>query len=143
MSKTVYMVTSGSYSDYRVDGVFLSEKDAEAAVAADFGDDYDQIDLYEEGELPTKVGYWCASGTIGKSGEMLSAPSAFYRTTWQRHPDTFLPRPDVTHDYATWIGGWYVVSQARTEEDALKVVRDRLARRAAELLEPGRAEVNA
>lgn len=60
MSKSIWIATSGSYSDYAINAVFEREEDAQAAVDDGFADIVEEHRLYAAGETPTKTHYWIA-----------------------------------------------------------------------------------
>lgn len=51
----IWAVSSGEYSDYGVNAVFIREEDARAAVQAGYGCDVEEFDLYTHGKVPAKT----------------------------------------------------------------------------------------
>jgi hypothetical protein len=82
--RTVWMVTSGEYSDYGVDGIFETEQDARTAVGAGFGGsdtDIREIDLYEPGDQPVKHLSWRAYARLSGDGSF-QEPRAHSDVVW-------------------------------------------------------------
>lgn len=53
--RTIYIVTEGEYSGYRVLAAYETEDAARDAVSAGFGEDYEELPLLSAGDIPRKV----------------------------------------------------------------------------------------
>ena len=133
--KTVYMVTDGEYSDYRIRAVFELEADAERAQQAGLGDNVAAIMLYPaDAEAPTKQTIWLASCYLSSSNPY--RVTAFSQEVWSCDPDWLQSDRPVVQEWRSPTGG-SVQATAHTEEAALKAAADRAAKIRAEALEPG------
>jgi|SRR5215467_1741803 len=130
MSK-VWAVASGEYSDYRVHGVFVTEEDAQAAIALGYGaGNYEkafteEMWLYEAGEKPEVHDRWIVSQRIGADGSPGEMSVRCERTA---HDPTPLDEVEA-HDY-----GHQFVASGFNREAAIKSVSDRIAKKRAEIL---------
>lgn len=150
--RTVYAVTSGSYSDHHVLALFERREDAAAAVAAGLGatnydtaNDIEEFTLFPAAALPRKVGYWAAylglkgdgspdgrtevwaqprEGWTGVDGEIPGRRPRVevHAVPWDRSPDSPVSRYNVS-------------AHAMTQEAAVKAVSDAVAKLRAEILE--------
>jgi hypothetical protein len=135
VSRKIWAVEEGSYSDYSVKALFERQEDADAAHAAGLGDDVSEFVLFGPGELPRKVGYWRAYGRLFLDGRR-EGPRAYPQSGWSSIGEFDPPtRPKVT-EYRPMPGFIDFHSEAMTEKAAIKAVSDRMAQRAAEALEP-------
>ncbi len=132
--RIVYAVTSGEYSDYRVEAIFEMQAGAEQAQRAGLGDGIIEITYYPAGAPgPTAVTVWRAGGEVRLDGTGWTN-EAYSRTEWTADP-TFRPpiRPRVQeHSMHASIS---VSAEALTKEAAEKAVSDRVAKLRAERLE--------
>ena len=132
--KTVYMVTDGEYSDYRIRAVFELQADAEQAQQAGLGDDVAAIVLYAAGApLPAKQTIWLASCYLNPGNHRVTA---FSQEVWSCDPDWLRSDRPVVEEWRSPTGG-SVQATAHTEEAARKAAADRAAKIRAEALEPG------
>lgn len=53
-----YIITSGNYSDYRIERVYIDKQEAETALEILDDDDKFRIETFEIGEPVEKKGYW-------------------------------------------------------------------------------------
>lgn len=126
----VYLVTSGSYSDYHVVGVFSTKENAEAHVRAfsfhagrSYGDDYMRIEEHELDPMHEDVqaGMIPYFLRIEKNGDVTDC---HIQTGSFGFPDTEC-HPDVR-------GSLYTHVLAKDEEHATKITNERRVRWLAE-----------
>lgn len=129
--RTVHAVTSGEYSDYRVLAIFETEEGALAANNAGLGDDYTELILFTDGEVPKKtITAWHAHARIGR---YQGPPNVHPEESWDFHDanptpvEPYTGRPEVTeHQYLKDDLG--ITVRAATREAALKACADRYAK---------------
>ncbi|MER7167007.1 hypothetical protein ABT336_13195 [Micromonospora sp. NPDC000207] len=117
--RTIYIVTDGAYSSYRVLIAYDREEDAKAAVEAGVGDDYTELPVLSPGELPKRVAVHHVDINT-RTGE----PYHYTRDGWdfERHPDF--------EDWS-WRPG-YPAFRGVDKDRVLKAAQDHAARLRAE-----------
>lgn len=108
MSKhLIYAVSTGAYSDYSVNAIFVRREDAEAAIAAGYlAGSYDkpeieEFDLFEAGELPVKAAMIRHYGWVSTSNGDIDRQDEYRFDTWA-HPSVKGGRAEVTTDIRPW-----------------------------------------
>lgn len=122
MTTNMIGVTEGSYSDYRIRGLFVRKEDAEQAVAIGFGDSVEEFLVFDNGELPEKFIYWVANQYVADGSTLETWSHHFWSTD---NPNLPPIRPEVqTHERRS---GLNVSAFGRDEESVRKAVADRIA----------------
>lgn len=130
-----WAVTAGEYSDYSVCAVFERQGDADQAMLAGLGDDTREIMYYPAGaELPRRVGYWRAWGTIWPD-DRVEGPTANPEEMWTSFVAEPVPTKRAVLRENEYLGRVSIVAECLTEAGALKAVADRIAQRRSERLE--------
>jgi hypothetical protein len=148
--RTIYAVTQGTYSDYRVRVLFNNRDDAHRHIKSLQADDdpylhteeldIEEFTLMDPGEQPERVPHHYVQIIVGPHGGIQKEHHSF-GMTWTAGDYDSPPgkRPRVEVGQAPAFGqGWYIRVVARTEEAAWKAARDRAAQKRAELLELSR-----
>jgi hypothetical protein len=138
--RTVYAASSGAYSDYTVRALFEDRADAEATVArmntSRFYDAYvEEFDLFPAGSgdaLVARPRYEASLG-VGMDGVLIDAEPDVEFTTVDADVEPVSPPVCLE----TWDGrdSYEVSVMADDEPTAVKAVRERAARVAAQLVE--------
>lgn len=136
MKKTIYAVTAGSYSDYRIIGIFSTRERANDFIKYAPDNSYNEIEEYELDSLDAvtsmiKRGYsvWrvlmLRDGTVEEikrcGTERYQVKNAEHHAIWKRTKADFYKDkgvPDVLQSYV-----W-----AKTEKQAIKIVNEKRAR---------------
>jgi hypothetical protein len=126
--RIVHAVTSGEYSDYRVLAIFETEEGALAANNAGLGDDYQELILFTDGEVPKKtITAWHAHARVGR---YQGPPVVHPVEAWDYHDANPTPaqiytgRPEVTE--REYVKGDFVITvRAATRDAALKACSER------------------
>lgn len=136
--RRLWAVTTGEYSDYRVNAVFEREEDARAFIDSGFGSDSYGADVTEmpyvpAGVRPRRLTVHCTSATAyrrGKLGDV--AVRTYSEVVWDLGDNPAPRRPRVWEN--RWADGSAVSVNAACSNPTLaeKAVRDRLARLYAE-----------
>ena len=146
MYRTVWAVTSGEYSDFRVLAIFEWGADAEAAKALGMGDDVVELPYFPPGVVPQKHEYSIASGVVMHDNlDAVPRVYAYPQVAWTG-TDSEIPaprqRPIVTVDVnpvsdAPGSPPFRTIVRvvARSQASATKVCSDRLAKIRAEAIE--------
>lgn len=115
---TAYLVTAGSYSDYRVKGVFLDPEEAERAKIL-WGADND-VEEYEIGAMPEWTNDWTPwSVSMQRSGDYaLAKPENTEYFKEDKRP------LNVVNSYYGSGTSIYVYVAAKTAEQAIKVANE-------------------
>lgn len=121
---TVYVVTSGEYSDFRIEAIFETRQDADACVTRGAGEDVAEYELYGPGDDTfrlRKVFYThvliTPDGVIGES-----------KSDMQSWPSTQDKELFVSASVGPWVHQWRVDAVAATRDAAVKAVRERAAK---------------
>ena len=130
MSKKIFIVTDGCYSDYSIHAVFENENDAEAYKARYNLDFVEEHDLYgsiqdrvrrriKDGEKLYEIWFKCNGGSWDASADTAEYDHEDYET--KENDKAVETGCDM---YGNGWAGTYVV--ARSEEHAIKTGRERL-----------------
>jgi hypothetical protein len=135
--QTLWAVTSGEYSDYRVIAMFEREEDAraalEAGLAGDYCPDVTQLPYFPAGVKPRRVTVHRAAATAYRKGKLADvAVRTYSEVEWVFGQNPAPQRPRVRE--SRWANGSAigVVVECANAELAEKALRDRLARLYAE-----------
>lgn len=113
-SRTVYAVSSGSYSDYTVDCVFERREDAERYVELKMGERVEEMTYFAE--FPAVHRKY--SATVYKQGGMWGQAGAMRLEDW-------MTTDEPEHRYAD--SNFAVTAEGPDKERVIKSVRDRYA----------------
>lgn len=129
----VYIVTSGIYSDYHIDGVFLSQEQAEIYCGAKYDTDFSGDPFYIEEWDTDENDIEVIPGTKVNYHVIISKG---FSAEWDRVRAyiTLKPlRPFEFINTSTYLDGWYDAVLGTDDEDKiLKIFRDWLAQKKAE-----------
>jgi hypothetical protein len=149
MTTRVWIVTQGSYSDYRVARIFATKKAADEYVGARSDDRWSEFNPVESWDVlesaPGRVSAWYGRVVVSADGsQILSLASGHTEPcVWSvglKDEDEVPARPRVSvrkADFPVAItrvgdGGTEVAVEARTEKGAMKAMMDRAHRIAAD-----------
>lgn len=137
--RTIWAVSSGEYSSWNVNALFERREDADAAVAAGFGEDVQEYPLYPAGTVPTRIDYWAAAAEVTAKGSLIIENS--FKGIWVRPQVEWtgrgfvLPRRPRVQLSLTHMGRTHVSVEAASQEEALKACSDAVAKLRAEAIE--------
>lgn len=120
-ARTVYMVTSGEYSDYDVVAIFEHEADAERYVEARMGERVEEMTLHAE--FPTIHTVYRATIYKHGGGGRTATPGELRETHW---------RSDKRPEHRFSETNWAFEAEGPDRERAVKSVSDRYAKWKAE-----------
>lgn len=129
--RKVWTVTSGAYSDFRVEAIFETEADAKVAVANGFGEDVNEMTLYPAGSRPQKRIEWRVWATVGDKPENDQEPYDRLGIEWNLIDSKRAPKRPRVDQRKTGLGVT-VTAWSSDREAALKAVSDRYAQPKAE-----------
>jgi len=131
MTDPLWMITGGEYSDYHVLAVFDQREDAEAALKVGMGDRIEQVMRIPPGGEVERWRYAEARAALNPDGTDRSTPYPVpNREGWRQRGVARRPEVDIEiYDVCT-----HITVRAETEELAMKVLRERVAKARAELM---------
>lgn len=134
MSEPLWMITAGEYSDYGVLAVFDHRADAEIALRAGMGDRIEEIMRIPVGGEVVRWHCVQARCVLKADGSDLHPPQTWdlYEPQWRPKLATARRPPEV--DIELEDGRTYITVLAETEEIAMKVLRERVAKTRAEIM---------
>lgn len=143
VTTTIWAVTSGEYSDFRIVAVFATKADADAARERGMGDDVQEYPYYASGRRPVRVSvrHWKAV-LDAKTGENVtcrwrrteSGEWSYDRTIWSH--STRLP---ISKSLERNGDIWFIEVMGLPNDRTLKAFRDFVAKTRAEIVEGYRA----
>lgn len=138
----VYVVTSGEYSDYGINRIFLDQDLAEAYCAAHhndspYGEDRPQIEVWEisdSSDIEVDAVYKALWFSYSMSNYKSSNPIMSWEMEYNTSP--FESKIDEIHDCGHYISGYIPVNKTISDrEEAIKIISDTVAKYKAEKLE--------
>lgn len=140
MPRTVYAVSAGSYSDYRVVCLFEHESDAQAHARERNEHGYSMLDdadvetftLYAAGEAPQRITWWRVVAYVNADGEVVEEEERQI-TVWRGDGEVWAPKRPKADAYKVRSGKVRVVADAEDYQAARKVFGDAVAQAQAQM----------
>ena len=121
----IYIVTSGSYSDYGIDAVFTDHEKALEFVRIFNGGSYNIEEYESDPKIPPKIreGYWIYKVTLYKNGDLYGIYEYDSEFFYIDSPNFKLNEPKIrkTFDEQDVMD---IIVQALTEEGAIKIANE-------------------
>lgn len=125
---SIFLVTKGEYSDYKVVCGFEQREDAEAAVSSGLGEEVAEMPMMPAGRIPRRKPVYRASAFIHGTDQRHNVrPRVEIRDGWDFDPDL----DEFDDDAPAWgagPGSRFITALSNDRERALKRVADAYAK---------------